>query len=190
MTDPLTDLLDGILALQGCCSHVWLVQKAHEARALLIAQAAQLEEYKPIDLRSASESVGWANSVGPLSVSPTLRCRLCEKLQPCPEHGRTPVTDADFDELHREVSDALAIHDLESRIETLDGNLKFYKDACEQAQSAGTILGQRLHEAQQQLAAQAAQVEQLTKENDDLRTRVERGATTPGTGSTAAANRR
>lgn len=167
------------------------------------------------------------------AVEDARRCRLCEKPQPCSEHGRTPVTDADFDELHRETRDALAITDLESQLEALaaenallresfsgrllesleamtrerdmarlmivgedalaherllalgacehdylqrvataEGNLKFYKDACEQAQSAGTILGQQLHEARALLIAQAAHLAQIQKENDDLRARL------------------
>jgi hypothetical protein len=32
-------------------------------------------------------------------------CAICGKPQPCQQHGRTPVTDADFDELHRDVAE-------------------------------------------------------------------------------------
>ena len=32
-------------------------------------------------------------------------CRLCDKLQPCPEHGRTPVTAEDFEQLTRDVAE-------------------------------------------------------------------------------------
>lgn len=59
--------------------------------------------------------------------------------------------------------------DYEQRLATAEGNLKFYKDACEQAQAAGTILGQRLHEANVQLAAQAAQLETERQENEQLK---------------------
>lgn len=36
------------------------------------------------------------------------QCRLCEKPQPCPEHGRQPVTDADWEELHSDARAATA----------------------------------------------------------------------------------
>jgi hypothetical protein len=36
------------------------------------------------------------------------QCRLCEKRQPCPEHGRTPVDASDWEELHREATQAIA----------------------------------------------------------------------------------
>lgn len=32
-----------------------------------------------------------------------MKCALCNKNQPCPNHGRTPVTDKDFEELSKDI---------------------------------------------------------------------------------------
>jgi hypothetical protein len=36
-------------------------------------------------------------------------CAICDHQQPCPQHGRTPVTDEDFDELRRDVEVQLSL---------------------------------------------------------------------------------
>ena len=36
-------------------------------------------------------------------------CQMCGVAQPCRIHGRTPVDVADYEELHREVAEALAV---------------------------------------------------------------------------------
>jgi hypothetical protein len=35
---------------------------------------------------------------------PEQKCALCAKPQPCPEHGRTPITQADFEELTLDIA--------------------------------------------------------------------------------------
>lgn len=39
---------------------------------------------------------------------PPKKCALCDSMQPCPSHGLTPITDADFDEVGRFVAHQLS----------------------------------------------------------------------------------
>lgn len=64
-----------------------------------------------------------ADPVRPLAVPQ--KCPLCPKMQPCPEHGRIPITDADWDEFHYFMATEAPLEPLEP---IRSGELRYVSD--------------------------------------------------------------